>query len=77
MRRSGSLLPSITDERQNTSAALSCGRTGRYRPQLRVLDHPRARVAPGARRFTGRILRYAFRPFIERIVRAIKAASSS
>lgn len=50
-----------------------------YRPQLRMLDHPRARVAHEERgRFLpGRILRYAFRPFIERIVRAIKAASIS
>lgn len=46
-----------------------------YRAQVRLLDHPRARVAHEERGqfLPGPILRYAFRPFIEPIVRAIKA----
>jgi DMSO/TMAO reductase YedYZ molybdopterin-dependent catalytic subunit len=46
-----------------------------YRPQVRLLDHPRARVAEEERGqfLPGWILRYAFRPFIEPIIRAIKA----
>jgi DMSO/TMAO reductase YedYZ molybdopterin-dependent catalytic subunit len=46
-----------------------------YRAKVRLLDHPRARVAQEERGqfLPGWILRYAFRPFIEPIVRAIKA----
>jgi DMSO/TMAO reductase YedYZ molybdopterin-dependent catalytic subunit len=50
-----------------------------YRAQVRLLDHPRARVAQEERGqfLPGWILRYAFRPFIEPIVRAIKASGDS
>lgn len=50
-----------------------------YRPRVRLLDHPRARVAREERGqfLPGWILRYAFRPFIEPIVRAIKAIGDS
>lgn len=50
-----------------------------YRAQVRLLDHPRARVAREERGqfLPGWILRYAFRPFIEPIVRAIKASGDS
>ena len=46
-----------------------------YRPLLpRLLDHPRARVALEERgRFLpGWVLRYAFRPFIQPIIRKLK-----
>lgn len=50
-----------------------------YRPRVRLLDHPRARVAREERGqfLPGWILRYAFRPFIEPIVRAIKESGAS
>jgi len=50
-----------------------------YRPRVRLLDHPRARVAQEERGqfLPGWILRYAFRPFIEPIVRAIKVSGDS
>ena len=50
-----------------------------YRPRVRLLDHPRARVAQEERGqfLPGWVLRYAFRPFIEPIVRAIKEIGDS
>jgi DMSO/TMAO reductase YedYZ molybdopterin-dependent catalytic subunit len=50
-----------------------------YRARVRLLDHPRARVAREERGqfLPGWILRYAFRPFIEPIVRAIKSIGDS
>jgi len=50
-----------------------------YRPLLGLLDHPRARVAleERGRVFPGWILRYAFRPFIQPMIRKIKRVTAA
>jgi DMSO/TMAO reductase YedYZ molybdopterin-dependent catalytic subunit len=56
-----------------------CAEHLRYRPLLhRLLDHPRARVAFEERGqfLPGWLSRYLFRPFIELIIRKLKAVSS-